>query len=1257
MERRIRLIIQGEDRASTVLAGAAGNATRHMSTIQRMGARLLTGFLAWKAIGAVGDMIGKVVGGIGDQLATTAAEGMEFNRTISAIGAIAQTSGQELDQLRTLANRLGKDTVFTSNEAAEAIKELAKAGIDTPTILNGAAEAAVNLAAAGELELAPAAEIMARALNSFNLGGDKAAWVADILTGAANTSATSVENVGAAMKFASSNMASLTNDSYTSEAAFVDLATAIAAMSNMGIDASMAGTGLSRILEGLTPNSEKAAAMMKDMGVSFFDAKGDFIGLKAALDVLHGGLSKLTDEEQATQIEKIFGVRGKNAVQALMRAIFDTSKDWDKYRDQVTEANLATDTAAKKLDNLAGSVEFLKGTVSSFRLEVWTQQVEEALRPAAERITEMFNKMITAAQAPEFKNAINSIATTLSTVLVNAIDIIEPKILGFMSALGKHETVESIDALGRSLSNLFAAVMGEKAPIEPGTGLYAIRGFTDYMGSDVPKTATGNTITLAGGIDILTGAVNRLATFIRDSKADFDYIKAWYEHPWDQIGAISWSGIFEKMKSEVSEFVTETKEGYRRAVDNANKFIDDNLASFDRWIVSLGATGTLFTMEIGRWLVEAGLKLATFDPQMYMVTWGAKLVSGWIAAGAEMLGQIVVWGAELYNAIASIDLTQAAYTVAVNVIAGLVNGISGGVGKVVGAITGVAISAIAGWAKATQTKSPSKVFTEFGENIVQGLLVGFENMTPELLQRVEDLANMVQTVFRTVSEGIPALDALKGYEAGLTRDNVLQFSNDVFGVVETLQAVVLKFSADGVKAAAEWATSANTVLGLISSGVDALVKLRDVTTRGLTRDMVLQFAYDVYGVVETIQAVTATFSADGVKAAAEWATSAGTIIGIIGSGIDAFVKLRDETTRGLMRESLVTFAENLATVVQIMEETTYLFTNEGVAAAAEFADGVGRVVAPLVGAIEAFNALREYKGVMPWMFDMLGADIRLAVDKMVDIASKFSVEGVEAAAVFADAVGRILAPIGAAIELFTSINDYKGVAPAAVKLLADDIMGTVGHIIALTKYADTEGAESAAKFADASGRIFDGMKSGIETIAAINDGNGLDAGKAADFFAGVTAILASAGQIAQQQGQNGGFTFVENFQTAMLEVQDDFIAFFSTFIDNVMTQGLEPGYELMKNQAYAQGANAGRAWSQGFEDNAVVKQTITSSSTSGSGGGGTTGGTGREFFSNSNTTVTVNLNGLSTAETVNRTRNAVSRSTGVQNLLSRNYGA
>ncbi|EMQ7378567.1 phage tail tape measure protein, partial [Listeria monocytogenes] len=87
------------------------------------------------------------------------------------------------------------DTKYSALEAAQAQEELLKAGLSVKDVIDGGLSGALSLATAGELDLASAAEIAATVLNAFKDDNLSVADAANILAGAANASATGVEEM------------------------------------------------------------------------------------------------------------------------------------------------------------------------------------------------------------------------------------------------------------------------------------------------------------------------------------------------------------------------------------------------------------------------------------------------------------------------------------------------------------------------------------------------------------------------------------------------------------------------------------------------------------------------------------------------------------------------------------------------------------------------------------------------------------------------------------------------------------------------------------------------------------------------------------------------------------------------------------------------------------------------------------------------------------------------------------------------------
>lgn len=304
------------------------------------------------ALGAAG--VGLL--GIAAYAAKTAAA---FDKQMSHVGAVADASAAQLGQLRSAALEAGKATSFSASEAAKAEEELAKAGISTTNILGGGLKGALSLAAAGSLDLAEAADIAAKAMNTFQLSGADVGHIADVLSAAANKSATDVHEMGEALKMgglAAKNSGLSLEDTVGTLSAFADRAL-------VGSDA---GTSLKTMLQFLANPSLKAAAAMKELGISVYDQQGSFVGVTKLADTLQQKLGTLTQEQRNAALATIFGSDATRAATVLYEL---GSSGMQKYIDAVDDQGAAQETAAKKTDNLAGDLERLKGTIETLAIE------------------------------------------------------------------------------------------------------------------------------------------------------------------------------------------------------------------------------------------------------------------------------------------------------------------------------------------------------------------------------------------------------------------------------------------------------------------------------------------------------------------------------------------------------------------------------------------------------------------------------------------------------------------------------------------------------------------------------------------------------------------------------------------------------------------------------------------------------------------------------------------------------------------------
>lgn len=366
---------------------------------------------AGRGVAEAGNKIALAGGVIAAGLALGAKTAIDFEKQISAIGAVSGATREELETLRKKALQIGTDTSFSATQAALAMEELAKAGISTTDILAGAADATVALAAAGGVELPAAAELAADAMNSFQLTAKDLPKVADLIAGAANSSSISVGDFGQSLKQVGA-VANLVGVD------FQDTATAIALMGKVGIKGSDAGTSLKVMLSNLQPVTKQQIALFKELGLvtqngtnRFFDQKGELKNLASVSQILQDATKNMTSQQKQLTLETIFG---QDAIRAAATLTREGAAGFETMATAMGKVS-AEEVAAARLDNTAGAIEKLKGSAETAAISIGT-----ILLPAINKIVGFLEKAANwfNGLSESTKNMIVNIALLASGILV-----------------------------------------------------------------------------------------------------------------------------------------------------------------------------------------------------------------------------------------------------------------------------------------------------------------------------------------------------------------------------------------------------------------------------------------------------------------------------------------------------------------------------------------------------------------------------------------------------------------------------------------------------------------------------------------------------------------------------------------------------------------------------------------------------------------------------------------------------------------------
>ena len=399
---------------------------------------------------------------------STIATAAEFEAKMSNIKAVTGASAETMAQFDKAATKAGADTAFSASEAADAIGELAKAGVSTEDILNGGLTASLNLATAGELDLKEAAEITSTALNAFRRDGMTATQAANQLAGAANASATDVHE----LKYGLSMVAPVASGLGRS---FRDTTNALAVFAQNGLKGSDAGTSLKTMLMNLQPQTEKQMNLMRELGIitedgsnQFFTAEGKIKSFAEISQVLKDKLGGLTDAEKQMALKTMFGT---DAVRAATIAMNEGADGANKMQDAIDKVTVA-EVAAEKMNNLKGAVEILRGSFETFQKTLGTA-VLPALTTFVKWLDKLVDRINNSQGFQKFLDALNSLNPALNQFLngtkmtddqTNKFEStmvkLKPAILGVVGALAFGPAVRGLTSLTGVMGTVAMKTMG-----------------------------------------------------------------------------------------------------------------------------------------------------------------------------------------------------------------------------------------------------------------------------------------------------------------------------------------------------------------------------------------------------------------------------------------------------------------------------------------------------------------------------------------------------------------------------------------------------------------------------------------------------------------------------------------------------------------------------------------------------------------------------------------------------------------------------
>jgi len=453
-------------------------AGQQLTTTILINARTGNGF---QQVGATLTELGSLVNGISDRLIGFGEDSVKVYRDYEksmadaevALSTIYGRNTQELSRvmgkLDEAATEWAATTIFHTDDVANAVAEASHAGWDFDRIMTGI-PAAMQLAQAGSLDLSEAVDYIVKSTNAAGISFEETGEFIDHWTYAANSSATTIDEMGEAM-LKMGNTMKFAGDSD-------QLLVVLAELANAGTTGAAAGTLARNSMLRLIAPTKKAREAMAELGAtseeteeilndeslaaanarlaatgfSAYDEEGNLKGmletysdLYVALGEIAGGYDKIADNQDALDIiSAIFPTRSITGALALIEAAGEGYHGLYEELQGGSAEGYGGYAAETMMDTLNGKILTFESKVERLK-----QLVGEELSGQLETVLGTAGGIV---------DAIAGLDEDTLGALVSGLEVIAAAGPGLLLAGGAMRFIGSVLALGTAGKIMLAAV-------------------------------------------------------------------------------------------------------------------------------------------------------------------------------------------------------------------------------------------------------------------------------------------------------------------------------------------------------------------------------------------------------------------------------------------------------------------------------------------------------------------------------------------------------------------------------------------------------------------------------------------------------------------------------------------------------------------------------------------------------------------------------------------------------------------------------
>ena len=370
---------------------------------------------------------------------------VENQNLMSTAGEKSASVQREVNQMYSDGEKYSVQYGYSQKTIAQGYQELIKRGYDGKQAV-GAMKSILEAARASGDDFDDTMKVTTSTLEAFGMRSESTAGMmrntakaADILAKGADVTSTSFKSIGEAMTYAGSS-------AKASGVSLKETTAILGVLSNNGLEATQAGTGLQRILTRLAAPTDTAKTALKKYNMSIDDFKTKSGKLKNVNDIFKEINKNVPKADRLEFFNKVFGQTAQNAASVLSRTADLSDKNSQSLAHVENQLKTAYSEdyvgklARKNMNSAKNSEERFMYASQAIQIEIGRNMLP-ALSKASQGMANAFGRKDTQRGLQVIAKGLGTLATGLANVI---------------TFIGKHTT--TVKVFGGALLTAFASV-------------------------------------------------------------------------------------------------------------------------------------------------------------------------------------------------------------------------------------------------------------------------------------------------------------------------------------------------------------------------------------------------------------------------------------------------------------------------------------------------------------------------------------------------------------------------------------------------------------------------------------------------------------------------------------------------------------------------------------------------------------------------------------------------------------------------------